>query len=65
MKVIIEYNGKTYESVETDESTAKELHEEIYRRMDESEKFRMELKDGGYLVVGKEVVQSAVFIFKE
>ena len=65
MKVIIEYNGKTYESVEIAGMTAKEMHDKISDFMESCTKFRMELKDGSYLAVGKEVMQSAVFIFKD
>lgn len=65
MQVIIKYEGDTYESMEDDSTTAEEAHNRLFENIEEGVKVKIKLKTGEYLVVGKEVVQRAVFIIKD
>lgn len=64
MKLEITIDGKTYVSVATDKVTPSEAAEQIYNQIDAYTKLKVDLEDGGVLVIGKEAVQRAVIIFK-
>jgi hypothetical protein len=61
MKIIVEHNGKTYESAENSDITAEQAKIAVYERFDDFTKFEMELKTGGYLLLGRDAVQSCAF----
>ena len=63
MKIILEYNDKTYESAETDDEKAGEIFETFYDNFSNIDRFKMILKDGSLLIIGKAAIQSAVLIF--
>ena len=60
MKIIIEYQGKTYESPISNEYTAKQLKDSMYKELDSIEKFSMELKGGGFVMLCKDALRSCV-----
>ena len=60
MKIVIEYQGKRYEGGESAEKTPKELAETLFTEFSSMEKLKMELTGGGFLVMGKQALQSAV-----
>jgi hypothetical protein len=60
MKIIVEYNGKSYESAENNDMTAEEVKTVMYERFDDFTKLEMELKMGGYLILGPDAVRSCV-----
>lgn len=64
MNVYIDYNGKTYESIEFPPEQLNKLKDYIYENMDKLTKLTLDLKDGGKLVVGKSVIQNCVIMFK-
>ena len=59
-KVIIEYKLKKYESAESSDPVSK-IHSGIFDNLDNMFKFTMELKGGGWLILGRDAVQSCVF----
>jgi hypothetical protein len=63
MKMILEYQGKTYETMETDEKTAEGVAEVFYKNFDGMDRLKMNLADGSFLVIGKAALQSAVLRF--
>lgn len=65
MYIVIEHAGKTYRSASTDEANANEVAEQMYKNMGttkESIKLKLALDDGGYMVIGRKVLQSSVII---
>lgn len=62
IQIILE--GNTYTSPDTDETTADEFSEQIFERMADLDRFKLELDTGGYLVIGKDAVQRAQVIVK-
>lgn len=62
MKVVIEYQGKRYESVETTDPTPEEVSESIFKDLALMQKFKMNLADGGVLILGDRALQSAVIL---
>jgi hypothetical protein len=60
MRVEIDYNGKTYKSKHIESSSAKDSAQEFYDKMVKLDSIRMDLKDGGYLVIGRDAVQLCV-----
>lgn len=63
MKVIVEYQGKRYESKENTEHSPDEVAEMFYENFDSMRKFQMKLADGGSLILGERALQSAVVMF--
>ena len=63
MKIIVEYQGKQYESKSDDEHNAEEISEMFYENFADMNKFKMELVGGGSIVLGKIALQSAVVLF--
>jgi hypothetical protein len=59
MKVIIDYNGKTYESVESDQ-TIDALYSQLYGNLEDFVKFSMDLPGGGKLILPKETLLRCV-----
>lgn len=63
MKIIVEYQGKQYESKRDDENNAEEISEMFYENLADMNEFKMELVGGGSIVLGKIALQSAVVLF--
>ncbi len=63
MKLVIEYQGKQYESVENTNHTCEEIADAIYENFSEMTKFQLEMPNGGILILGERALKSAVFIF--
>ena len=63
MKVVLEYQGNRYESAENTGHTADEVAEMFSAKFSLMDKFKMELKDGGSLLIGNKAIQSAVLTF--
>lgn len=61
MKIIVEYNGKVYESIDVGDINP----EQFFRNLHSDTTFRMKLKDGGTLVLGTIATNSAAFTFKD
>ncbi len=59
MRIIIEYQGNTYEGEHSHLDTADKCAEELYKNLEEMEKLRMRLHGGGVLLLGKIALQSA------
>jgi hypothetical protein len=62
MKLIVEYGGKTYESIEDNSTSAEQVKTAMYNMFEESTKLQLELKDGGYLLLGRDAVRSCAVI---
>lgn len=62
MKFIIDYAGKTYVSVDIDEATATEVAETFYNDLERANKLKIDLKDGGYLLLGSNAIKSCAII---
>lgn len=62
MKMIIEYAGKSYESAESDEETKEQVMKAMYADMENLTKIQMELKGGGFLILGSDAIQSCAII---
>lgn len=62
MKIIIDYNGKTYESRQSTTTTVEQMKQAIYSGFDDFMELEVELKDGGYLILGREAVRSCAII---
>ena len=58
MKIIVEYNGNTYESAEKNEITAEQARTALYENFEDFTKLEVELKTGGYLILGRNAVCS-------
>lgn len=58
MKIIVEHNGKTYESAENNDMTAEQVKIAMYESFEDFTKLEMELKTGGYLILGRDAVRS-------
>lgn len=63
MKVVVEYQGKRYESKCNADITPAEAVEVLYKNFSNTTKFTMELADGGNLILGERALQSAVILF--
>ena len=63
MKVVIEYQGKTYESEETSEKSAEEIAEMFYENFSDMTKLKFKQKDGSVFLIGERALQSAVIMF--
>lgn len=63
MRINMTYDGVTYKS--TEHEFDKEFIESFYENISDFEKFKLPLYDGTVMIVGKDVIQRAVFIFKE
>ena len=60
MKIIIEYNGNTYEGLDTNKRTAKEGKDVMYANFEKLTKLSLELKDGGFIILGSDALRSCV-----
>lgn len=67
MKITVIYDGKEYESEDSDEMKTEEIAERLYEQLEENQlnRFKMKLKDGGFLLLGEYAIQSAVIIIKD
>jgi hypothetical protein len=63
MKIVIEYQGNRYESIENSDTTVEEMSEAIYKNFQDLNKFTMRTKGGGAILLGKEALQGAVILF--
>lgn len=57
----IKYKCKTVD----DEVSAKKASSDFYEIIDELEKISIELSDGNYIVIGKDCLRRAVYIFED
>jgi hypothetical protein len=57
MKMIIHYDGNTYETPSTDEATVADCAEALYSDLQRMNKLKIELKDGGFLLLGEQAVR--------
>ncbi len=57
MKMIIHYDGNTYETPPTDEATAVDAAEALYSDLERLNKLKLELKGGGFLLLGGDAVK--------
>ena len=57
MKMIVHYDGNTYETPSTDEVAAVEAVEALYSDLDRLNKLKLELKGGGFLLLGEDAVK--------
>lgn len=63
MKVVIKYDGQTYESAEADGSGSfEELVEGMYDGIEKMLKFQVQLQDGSVMILGSEACKRAVFL---
>jgi hypothetical protein len=62
MDIIID--GKTYTSKVTNEIGHEECANRIFDEMANMDRFKLQLEDGNYLVIGKDALQRAQLIFK-
>lgn len=63
MKVVIDYQGKIYESGETNDYSADDFAEMFYENFSEMTKFKLGLASGGSVILGERALQSAVIMF--
>ena len=63
MKIVIHYQGEQYQSKEACDVTAETAATNFYEGVSESDVFKMELQDGGYVVLGKEALLRAAVLF--
>ena len=63
MKIVVEYQGNTYDGAENKDYTAEEAKDLMYKDFEDIGKFAMELKEGGFIIVGEDVIKSCVFKF--
>lgn len=63
MRIVVEYHGKVYKSKETCEVSVEEAANAVYENFSTLNKIKLDLEDGGYLVLGERALQSAVFMF--
>ena len=61
MRIEIEYNDKKYVSKDSSEDEAENVMERLYENFDDVEKFKMQLDDETWLLMGKEACSRAVF----
>jgi hypothetical protein len=61
MHIEIDYKGKTYVSKEMEEVTMQEAVDAVWENFSELSKFRMELVEGGLLLLGRDAIQSCAF----
>lgn len=60
MKIIIEYQGKTYEGAEMKSCTHEEAVDILYKDFEKFSKFQMDLECGGTMIIGQDVLRSCV-----
>ena len=60
MHMIIEYNGKSYKSKDTKETTAQQVVDDLWPGMDEIDRLKIDLDDGSTLLIGKDAVRRCV-----
>lgn len=59
MRIVIEYQGKTYEGECSPLEKPDKYANELYEHLEEMTKLRMRLAGGGVLLLGKIALQSA------
>lgn len=57
MKIVVHYEGREYETKETAEATVDEAMAAIYDNLDRLKKLKLELKGGGFLLLGGDAVK--------
>ena len=65
MQITIKYEGEYFTSPHTDESTVEAFTETMYEIGAELDRFKMQLEDGGWIVLPSDAVKKCVFIIKE
>jgi len=65
MTVFVTLDGETYKSKATDEIGHVELTEKVFGMMADMDRFKLELENGDWLVIGKDAVQRAQFVFRK
>jgi len=63
MQMILRYEGGLYFSKRTDEVSTSETVEEFYEKFLQLDKLKIDLEDGGFLVLGKEAIVRSTFEF--
>ncbi len=61
--ISVTIDGETYKSKATDEIEHRELADKIYDMIADTNRFKLELENGGWLVLGEDAVQRAQFVF--
>ena len=64
MRIIVEYDGKVYESSETLEVTQDQCVAALYKEFSHTDKIKMQLAGGDWIIFGKDVVQRAIIRVK-
>lgn len=65
MKIVIIYDGEEYVSEDTDEIKAEELTEKVFEQFANLDRFKMKLRDGGFLLLGSGAIQNCAIIIKD
>jgi len=65
MTVFVTIDGGTYKSKATDEIGHVDLAEKVFGMMADMDRFKLELENGDWLVIGKDAVQRAQFVFRK
>ena len=63
MQMILRYEGGLYFSKKTYEVSKYEAAEEFYEKSIQFDNLKMDLEDGGILVLGKEAIRRSTFEF--
>ena len=64
MRIILEYDGKVYEGAETLEVTQDQCVAALYGEIENTNKIKMQLAGGDWIIFGKDVVQRAIIRVK-
>ena len=65
MRMTTHVNGMTFESAESNKSSASEACNIFYEKLEAVESIQVKLKDGGFLIIGSEAVKNAVIILND
>ena len=60
MRMIIEYNGKIYESESNAEVSAEAATDQMCEYINDLSYLKIKLKDGGFAILGKEAIKNCV-----
>lgn len=63
MQVKVILDGKEYIGADCSEVTAEEAAEHFYKILNNLDTYQMKMAGCGFLVIGKEAIQRAVFLF--
>lgn len=65
IQVTVVTGGQTFKSTESDAATVDELRDMIYEDLENMGKFKMELEDGGWLLLGTSSIENATIVIKD